>query len=163
VIPIAPAPVVQAPVAQSVVLATRTRSANCTRGVLPDRACSPGAYDSRVTQENIGSTICVSGYTQTVRNVSTALKNAVYREYGITRHAPYSYEIDHIISLELGGSNSIANLYPEAYASPNGARTKDTLENRLRAAVCAGTVTLGAAQRAIATNWLTAYSSLGLR
>jgi hypothetical protein len=143
-------------VSTAALLAPRTKSSDCRTGVLPDRACSPGAADPRVTQANIQSTICVSGYTTTVRNVPTSEKNAVYREYGITHRAPYSYEVDHIVSLELGGSNDIANLYPESYAGPNGARVKDTLENRLHAAVCHGQITLAQAQTAIATNWLAA-------
>jgi Protein of unknown function (DUF3761) len=141
----------------SVSLAVRTRTVGCRRGVLPDRRCSPGAYDSAVTQANIQSTICVSGYTATVRKVPASEKSAVYKEYGIAHHAPYSYEVDHIVSLELGGSNSIANLYPEAYANPNGARVKDRLENAMHAAVCAGTLALKTAQREISSNWLATY------
>lgn len=34
---------------------------------LPDPACTPGAIDPAVTQANISSTICRSGYTSTVR------------------------------------------------------------------------------------------------
>ena len=141
----------------SISLAARTRTIGCHRGVLPDRRCSPGAYDPAVRQANVQSTICVSGYTATVRNVPASEKSAVYREYGIARHAPYSYEVDHIVSLELGGSNNIANLYPEAYANPSGARVKDRLENAMHAAVCAGTLMLKTAQREIATNWLATY------
>jgi hypothetical protein len=159
--PASAAPAVAVAGSRSVPLAPRIRTSHCRPGVLPDRTCSPGAYDPRVTQRNIGRTICTPGYTSRVRNVSQALKDSVYREYGITHHRPYSYEIDHIVSLELGGSNSIANLYPEAYARANGARVKDVLENRLHAAVCSGTLTLRAAQRAIATNWLVAARSAG--
>jgi hypothetical protein len=147
----------------SVSLAARTRTIGCHRGVLPDRHCSPGAYDSAVTQANIQSTVCISGYTATVRNVPASEKSAVYKEYGITHHAPYSYEVDHIVSLELGGSNNIANLYPEAYANPNGARVKDRLENAMHAAVCAGRLILKTAQREIATNWLATYQHFGFR
>ena len=147
----------------SVSLAARSRTSGCLRGVLPDRRCSPGAIDPAVRQDDIQSTICVSGYTSRARNVPTSEKNAVYREYGITHHAPNSYEVDHIVSLELGGSNNIANLYPEPYANPNGARVKDKLENHLHAAVCSGQVSLTEAQRAIAANWLHASTTYGLR
>ena len=126
-------------------------------GVLPDRRCSPGAYDPRVTQATIGSTICVPGYSESVRNVPESAKRAVYAEYGIAHHAPYSYEVDHIVSLELGGSNDISNLYPESYTIADGARVKDRLENALHRAVCDGRVPLRTAQRAIASNWLAAY------
>ena len=51
---------------------------------------------------------------------------------------PYQHEVDHLISLELGGSNAIRNLWPEPYAGRWGARTKDVLENRLHDLVCEG-------------------------
>ena len=70
------------------------------------------------------------------------------------------YEEDHLISLELGGSpTSPLNLWPEPYSSPDGARVKDQLENKLRALVCAGTIQLATAQSAIATNWWIAYET----
>jgi hypothetical protein len=144
-------------------LGVRTKTSGCHYGVsqgfavLPDLACSPGAADPLVTADNLQQTVCVSGYTKTVRNVSQATKNAVYAEYGIATHAPYSYEVDHIVSLELGGSNSIANLYPEAYAGTYGARKKDVIENSLHQQICAGTMTLSDAQHTIAGDWLSYY------
>lgn len=72
-------------------------------------------------------------------------------------------EIDHIVSLELGGSNSIANLYPEeakfADHSP-GYHVKDKLENKLHKMVCAGQMTLRAARQQIASNWETLYAKV---
>jgi hypothetical protein len=85
--------------------------------------------------------------------VSGSEKNAVFAAYGIRSHVPYSYEIDHLISLELGGSNSIRNLWPEPYAGPGGARTKDAIENRLHAQVCAHSISLRAAQVEILRWW----------
>jgi hypothetical protein len=61
-----------------------------------------------------------------------------------------SYEVDHLVSLELGGNNSVANLWPEI--SP-GYHEKDEIENRLHDAVCAGSVSLRAAQQEIARDW----------
>ena len=120
----------------------------------PNPALSPGVADPAVTQANIHSTICVSGYTATVRNVSTSTKDKVYAEYGITSHAPGSYEVDHLISLELGGSNDIRNLWPEPYTGDDNARDKDVMENRLHDEVCAGTITLAQAQDEIVHWWL---------
>jgi hypothetical protein len=88
--------------------------------------------------------------------VPSSEATAVYTEYHV-RHLPYAHEVDHLISLELGGSNAIRNLWPEPYAGVWGARTKDKLENRLHALVCAGSLTLQAAQRAISVDWVAAY------
>jgi hypothetical protein len=69
-------------------------------------------------------------------------------------------ELDHLVPPELGGSNDITNLWPEAGRVPN---PKDKVENALNRAVCAGKVSLAAAQNAIASDWLTARARLGLR
>jgi len=131
--------------------------------VLPDRKTTPGAVNPRVTQADINSTICVSGWTSTVRpdsSYTTALKvaqlDAGYNFRGDT--ATSDYEEDHLISLELGGSStSIKNLWPEPYTSAEGARVKDRIENKLRELVCARAISLRTAQHAIATDWWLAY------
>ena len=107
------------------------------------------------------SQICVSGYSSSVRNVPTSEKDAVYAEYGIASHTTGEYEVDHIISLELGGSNDIANLYPEAAEPKPGFHEKDKVENWLHAKVCDGTMKLEEAQRRIATDWLGDYEEMG--
>jgi hypothetical protein len=88
--------------------------------------------------------------------VPQAENDAVYARYGVA-HVPYAHEVDHLISLELGGSNAIRNLWPEPYAGRWGARTKDVLENRLHDLVCAGQLSLHYAQHIEATNWPLAY------
>ena len=100
--------------------------------------------------------MCTSGYASSVRDVPDSEKEAVYARYGIP-HVPYQHEVDHLVSLELGGSNAITNLWPEPYAGRWGARTKDVLENRLHDLVCAGAVQLAYAQRIEAHNWVAAY------
>src|SRR5262249_58492647 len=65
-------------------------------------------------------------------------------------HGRPASELDHLVSLELGGSNDITNLWPEVGSLPN---PKDTVENALHRAVCDRRVSLRRAQRAIATNW----------
>jgi hypothetical protein len=93
-----------------------------------------------------------------VRDVPRSRKDAVYAAYGIHRHFDgRTGEVDHLVSLELGGSNARANLFPEAAVPRPGSHEKDRLENRLHAEVCAGTLTLRSAQRAIATDWVKAY------
>ncbi|WP_174721501.1 hypothetical protein [Capsulimonas corticalis] len=120
---------------------------------VPNPNLTPGAV-LPVTKDDL----CVPGYTKKVRNVPQSVKNQVYAEYGVTHHKAGDYEVDHLISLELGGSNSIKNLWPESYKSkPYNAHVKDKLENRLHALVCSGQLDLAAAQHAIATDWIGAY------
>jgi hypothetical protein len=103
------------------------------------------------------SAICVSGYTETVRDVPTSKKEQVFAEYGIDWSLHSGYEVDHVISLELGGSNDIANLYPESYSIQYGARVKDKLENYLHDQVCGGNLAIAIARQEIATDWLKYY------
>jgi hypothetical protein len=127
---------------------------------LPDPVCTPGVVDPRVTQDNIHTTICVSGYTTKVRPSSSytdALKQQQIKAYGYADTNLADYEEDHLIPLEVGGHPSDPrNLWPEPRSGPYPAAKKDGLENALHAAVCNGAMTLVAAQRAIATNWETA-------
>jgi hypothetical protein len=130
-------------------------------GPRPDPTCTPGSFDPSVTQDNIATTICRSGYTETVRpsvSQTDKAKKTLYTDYGIPSGT--TSELDHLVSLELGGSNDVANLWPEVGKIPN---PKDTVENDLHKAVCSGKVPLVAAQQAIAANWTTAEQALGLR
>jgi hypothetical protein len=133
----------------------RTRSAGCTLGAKPDRRCSPGALDVART----AAVICAKTFhTSDVRSVSSAEKHQVEVEYGLEpKRYGTTLEIDHIVSLELGGSNDVANLYPEL--AP-GYHVKDALENRLHQLVCAGKITLRSAQRHIAADWEALYAKV---
>jgi hypothetical protein len=136
----------------------QTKSSGCViQGSFPDPACTPGAIFANVTKEMT----CVSGYTKTVRSVSTSLKKKVYQEYGIAYPPPFgTYEADHFIPLTLGGSNDIANLFPESAEPKPGFKEKDLVENYLHQKVCDGSISLSAAQRAIATDWVAVYNSI---
>ncbi len=128
-------------------------SARVIPGVSPDPRLSPGD----VLTTNV-SQICTSGYTKTVRNVPSDLKKQIYQEYGIVSHKPGEYEIDHIVSLELGGSNSARNLFPQSYKlKPLNAHVKDELENKLHEMICTGKIPIQTAQQEIAHDWIAAY------
>jgi hypothetical protein len=140
---------------RTVLLAGRIRTASCRRGVLPDRRCSPGAYYSGLTRV----VICSAGFrTNTIRDVPESEKYAVEREYGMAaRSYGRTIEVDHIVPLELGGSNDIANLFPERADVAPGYHVKDKLENRVHTLVCAGRLRLRDARRQIASDWEALY------
>jgi hypothetical protein len=112
-----------------------------------DAVRTPGVLNPAVTQATIGSTICVHGWTRTVRPPSDytgALKLRQMREYGAPG-GPGDYQEDHLISLELGGSpDDPRNLWPQP--RPWADRV-DRTENELNDAVCSGRLTLAEAQR----------------
>ena len=122
--------------------------------VMPDPRCTPGAVNPAVTQQNIHRTICVPGYTETIRpseSITEPEKLASMAAYGYTGRSPRDFEYDHLVSLELGGAvNDPRNLWPESGASPN---PKDTVENALHRMVCDGQLRLARAQRIIAGDW----------
>ncbi|MGW0425413.1 hypothetical protein [Streptomyces sp. NPDC003015] len=138
---------------------------------LEDPTCTPGAISPAVTQTNLASTICrKGGYTSGIRPstyVTGKEKKLNAASYGFTgRMADAEY--DHLISLQLGGDpNDYRNLWVEP-ADPGHRKgsgvnnAKDPVETKLHTAVCKGTVTLAAAQQAIATDWTTALNTLHL-
>jgi len=136
---------------------------------LPDVKCTPGATNPLVTQANLSNTICVKGYTSTIRPpayITGKEKKANALSYGYTGSLR-TFEYDHEISLELGGDpNDSRNLWVEP-ASPGHTgnsvtNPKDGVENKLKTAVCSGKITLKQAQQVIVNNWTTALSTLGI-
>ena len=85
---------------------------------MPNRALTPGAIQSSNT-----TAICTPGWAAAHRDVPDATKDYVASEYGLSSRS--GYEIDHLIPLELGGANSVSNLWPEPYGSPYGATQKE--------------------------------------
>jgi hypothetical protein len=140
-----------------VILALLLAAATChARGPLPDPACTPGAV--RTTD---ASAVCARGSAKAARNVPQATKTVVVRAYGRRgTGCAKACEVDHLISLELGGSNDQKNLWPEPYAPRPGAHEKDLAENYLHHEVCAGRLALQEAQREISTDWLSVYHRL---
>ena len=145
------------PSSGSAQLGKQTKTSGCmAHGGLPDSACTPGAIFPNATVQQI----CTPGYSSSVRNVPTSEKDQAYAEYGIFSHSAGQFEIDHLVSLELGGSNDIANLWPEAASPTPGFHQKDQVENYLHDQVCSGATSLKDAQTQIATNWLAVYNRM---
>lgn len=120
--------------------------------IRPDPHFTPGAVLTTDT-----SRICSPGYAKSVRHTAGELKHLVYQEYGIDPRSGH-YEIDHLISLELGGADVRENLWPESYdTEPWNAHVKDRLETYLHREVCEGRIPIEQAQRQIATDWIAAY------
>lgn len=130
---------------------------------LPDPRCTPGSYDPRIT----AAMLCSGSYrTGTYRPPSSETTSFKYHEaypaYGIPDGT--TSELDHLVSLELGGTNDATNLWPEQPGVPN---PKDSVENQLHTWVCAVTGAnsesrLQDARVAIARNWTTAEKVLGI-
>lgn len=128
---------------------------------LPNPVLTPGSINLHVTQENIKKTVCVSGYTKTIRppaRYTNKLKKWQISEYGYSDINPMHYEEDHLIALSIGGApGDPHNLWPQPRNSEWGADKKDQLERMLYKNVCAQKVTLAEAQRAMASNWIEAW------
>jgi hypothetical protein len=127
------------------------------------KAGAPSLYpDSHLTPGDVLTTdaaaVCTSGYSSSVRNVPVSEKRNVYEEYGVSYPEPQGrYEVDHFISLELGGSNDIKNLWPEPASPKPGFHEKDVVENYLHSEVCSGKISLQEAQKEISTDWYAVY------
>jgi hypothetical protein len=100
-----------------------TKSSECKpNGANPDPACTPGAV------MGISEDVVCNDSTKGRRAVTTRMKNQVYTDYAVASHPRGAYEIDHFIPLELGGSNDIANLWPQPARPAPGFHEKDKVE-----------------------------------
>ena len=126
--------------------------------VLNDLKVTPGATGTMTVKQ-----LCDPNFhTGTIRNVPESMKQKVCAEYDIARAdcTGKKYEIDHLISLELGGTNDEKNLWPQPYFPKPGAKEKDVVENTLHRLVCSGAITLQDAQHAISTDWYDVYLTI---
>jgi hypothetical protein len=149
------------------------------RAVLPDPNLTPGDTFPGVTAADV----CMPGWATEHRHVTPEMRAKVYSQYGYNydhcqgpeRGVLYeSCEVDHLIPLELGGSNALSNLWPQPYSCGDrqncvvydprpGACEKDQLENELHHLVCTSKMTLADAQHCIATNWVTCWEKYDVR
>jgi hypothetical protein len=130
---------------------------------LPDRRLTPGAINPGVTQDNIDSTICVPGFTRSIRppaHYTSRLKREQLDDptRGYDDRNMRDYEEDHDVPLEAGGNpDDPRNLWPEPLFGPWNAHMKDQLENRIHELICAHAVTLAQGQAAFLGDWTKAY------
>jgi hypothetical protein len=120
-----------------------------------------GAINEDVTQANIYQTICVPGWTATVRpstSYTNGVKAKLLREQGLPQTDAARYELDHLIPLALGGHpRKPENLWLQPWFGEWSARVKDRLEVKLKTMVCKGQITLERARKAFATDWIAAF------
>jgi hypothetical protein len=119
---------------------------------LPRPNLTPGAA------EGIPGEICLASPREDPSAIPVSERKEVFREYGMDYRRAGDYELDHLITPALGGTNDIHNLWPEPYATTEwNAHVKDQLEDLFHQKVCSGQMDLATAQREIATNWIDAY------
>ncbi len=125
---------------------------------LPDPALTPGAVTALTAER-----VCGIKWGKDARKVTAAMRRMVFESYGLRgNHDPSckgkrGFEVDHLVSRELGGADDLLNLWPQCYSGRWNARVKDRLENRLHREVCAGMITLEDAQNAIRDDWRIPY------
>lgn len=120
--------------------------------LVPNPALTPGAMLEATTKD-----VCTSGWATAHRNVPQSRKREVFKRYGLKPNG-VTFEVDHLVSLQLGGSNAIENLWPQSHLTrPWNAKKKDALENRLHWMVCHHQLPLSVAQDALRADWREAY------
>lgn len=123
-------------------------------GELPDLDLTPGVAAPMTMRK-----LCHTKWGKDARKVTAAMKREVFASYGLTGNLDRSckskrhFEVDHLISRELGGADDVRNLWPQCYGGEWSAVAKDRVENRLHKEVCAGRLTLAAAQKEIRADW----------
>ena len=128
---------------------------------LPNSKLTPGATSTLT----VGDLCDPAFHTGTVRAVSLKEKREVCDTYEAANCPGQAWELDHLISLEIGGANVPANLWPQPIAE---ARKKDVIENALHKWVCGAPPSLRAsrllqAQSCIRTNWTSCAKVMGVK
>jgi hypothetical protein len=132
--------------------ASRVAATAVDAGALPLRSLTPGAAGT------VGMDALCGGRATAREPIPSSVRQVVLRQYRMEHVAEDEYELDYLITPELGGIPDPRNLWPERYSSGVwNARVKDDLERLLPRLVCEGAVDLPTAQRDIARDWIAAY------
>ncbi len=122
-------------------------------GPEPDHALTPGSALPLSVAE-----VCQRTDDDLDPPVPPAQQHAVFRAYRMSERASKAYQVDYLINPQVGGDNTLRNLWPEPYhATVWNATAKDALETRLHGMVCRGQLDLSTAQRELASDWIAAY------
>ena len=120
---------------------------------LPRPDLTPGAV-RRVSVEEV----CGRSRSLSRPPVAAAVARRVFEDYGADYRRAAEYELDFLITPELGGTADARNLWPQPYGSTRwNAYVKDELEQLFQRLVCDGAIDISTAQREMATDWIAAY------
>ncbi|MES1257845.1 MAG: hypothetical protein ABUS51_05430 [Acidobacteriota bacterium] len=142
-------------------------SHGCTTGTklgfpVPDPQCTPGAINPTITVEVLRNKDFRTGCIRDCATTETD-KRATYGFYSIAPPAnnqgsTQTCELDHLVSLELGGADTLDNIWPQC--GPNQVvlakryfKQKDLVENFLAVRVRTGKLALADVQKGIAADW----------
>ncbi len=128
------------------------RPAGLSGRLLPRSDLTPGS----IRPVGIGA-VC-GGAPPAGPAVAPRVPRQVFEAYGVDYRRAADYELDFLITPELGGASDAGNLWPQPYRSVAwNAYVKDELERHLQRLVCRGAVDLATAQRELAGDWIAAY------
>jgi len=121
-------------------------------GPRPNAQITPGE-----TRPITMAEVCSSPNAAVVGEIAQETRLQVLAKYGVATRTPGEFEVDYLITPDLGGAESVKNLWPQPYSARWNAKQKDALEQKLHDLVCSGSMDLPTAQREISTNWIAAY------
>ena len=82
----------------------------------------------------------------------------MFRLYQIPWRRRPEFKVDHLIPTELGGADSIDNLWPQSRSTkPYNAQRKELLTRALQTLVASGKMTLAQAQKEIREDWISCF------
>jgi len=104
------------------------------------------------------SEMCSREFRKKFPEIPHELKQKVFEAYGIDISKSNLYQMDHLITPEVGGANDIKNLWPQSLVSrPWNAHMKDRLENHLHREICQGRMSPNHAQTLLTLDWIDSY------
>jgi hypothetical protein len=121
--------------------------------LVPRRDLTPGVAEPVALER-----LCSPSRTGRTEPVPVVVHRGVFERYGADYRRAAEYELDYLITPELGGVPDARNLWPQPFGgTPWNAYVKDELERLFHQRVCEGALALAEAQREMAGDWISAY------